>query len=232
MSKQLSLAHFLSSKKRTIESKSEVVSSWSGDAQASATAPTLFDDPKPVTTSQAEDCSVAENSKINSHKKMIDREVQVFCKNYIGLFVNKDQISPNEIYEALTNWLIYSSKYKFPQVKIYQKMWSVCQHSWLSTYPWLSYSLVLQGVFGRYCVLCKRKWSSSDRARNPARQLILKQLTSLYNAHDDIQSHEKSDYHLFSKEHAEKVIVTHCNPEKVINHTLDKEDQQQTITDK
>ena len=78
-------------------------------------------------------------------------------------------------------------------------MRSVCQHSWLSTYPWLSYSHVLSGVVCRYCVLFQRKWSSNDRAKNPLCQLVLKPLTALHKARDVFNPTKKTEYHLFSE---------------------------------
>jgi hypothetical protein len=108
----------------------------------------------------------------------------------------------------------------------------MCQRSWLSTYPWLSYSHTLGGVFCRYCVLFQRKCSSSDRAKNSLGQLVLKPLTSLHKAHDYFQSHRKTDYHLFSEEQAEQFVMTYLDPNKSINRVLDNENQQQEATNR
>jgi hypothetical protein len=118
------------------------------------------------------------------------------------------------MYALLTEPWTSPSKYQFPQVNVHQKMRS-------------SYSLILQGVLCRYCVLFKRKWSEYDTAKSPLGQLVLKPLTSLNNAHHFIQAHEKTDYHLFSKEQAENFIVNYINSNKSIDHILDNENQQQ-----
>ncbi|CAF4138466.1 unnamed protein product, partial [Rotaria sordida] len=91
----------------------------------------------------------------------------------------------------LTDSWTPSSTYKFLQVNVHQRIRSVCRHSWLSTYPLLSYSLTLQGDLCRYCVWFKRRWSAYDPAKNPLSQLVLKPLTSSYNAYHYIQTHEK-----------------------------------------
>jgi hypothetical protein len=122
--------------------------------------------------------------------------------------------------------------YKFPLVHVHQKMRSVCQHYWLHTYSWLSYSSVLQGALCRYCVLFKRKWSAIDRAKNPLGQFVLKPLSSLNKANEHIQAHEKTEYHVFSKEQAENFIINFENPNKAIDLILDNENQEQEATNR
>ena len=108
-----------------------------------------------------------------------------------------------------------------------QKMRSVCQHSWLSTHLWLSHSDMLQGVLCRYCILFQRKSSANDPARNALGQPVVKPLTSLNKANEHFQSHEKTNYHLFSKEQAELFIKNYTDTSKSIDHILDNEYQQQ-----
>jgi hypothetical protein len=80
--------------------------------------------------------------------------------------------------------------------------------------------------------LFKRKWSPSDRAKNPLGQLVVKPLISLHKAHDYFQLHEKTDYHLFSKEQAEQFMLNYSNPNNAIDHILDNEHQQQEATNR
>ncbi len=196
------------------------------DTQAATTSIVTLDETQAATTSEI-NSSVTKKPKLDEYESLSNVEVQALSKSDIGLYLNKDHIPTTEMFAVLTDPWIPSSRYKFPQINMNQKMRSVCQRSWLFTYPCLSYSQTLQGVLRRYCVLFQRKWSASDRAKNSLGQLVLKPLTSLHKAHDYIQSHEKTDYHLFSKEQAERFIMNYSDPNKAIDHILDNENQQQ-----
>ena len=230
MSKQLSLAHFFASNRRT--RSNSPVTTPENQAQSSLPSASTFDETQMVTTSEINCSSVTKKSKPSERESPANVEVQVLNKNDIGLFVNKDHVSNDELYAVLSDPWIPSSHYKFPQIEMNQKVRSVCQHSWLSTYPWLSYSHVLSGVVCRYCALFQRKWSSNDRAKNPLCQLVLKPLTALHKARDCIQSHQKTEYHLFSEEQAEKFVENYLDPNKSIDHILDNENQQQEATNR
>lgn len=225
MSKQLDLTHLFSSNKR-IRTNSPAVAQEEC-AESSLLPITSLYESSIVSTSETGSTSVVKKLKQIDHENLVSTEIQAYNKNDIGLFVNKDNLSTVEMYSLLTEPWAPSSKYQFPQVNVHRKMRSVCRHSWLSTYPWPSYSLILHGVLCRYCVLFKRKWSAYDTAKNPLGQLVLKPLTSLNNAHHSIQTHETTDYHLFSKEQAENFIVNYVNLSKSIDHILDNENQQQ-----
>ncbi len=136
MSKQLNLAHFFSSNKRTRSSSPALTQEHT---QSSPPPPiTTFTETSAAATSEANNSSVTKKSKQIDHENSINRETQVFSKNDIGLFVNKENISDSEKHAALTDPWTPSSTCKFPLVQMHQKMRSVCQHSWLHTYPWLS----------------------------------------------------------------------------------------------
>jgi hypothetical protein len=230
MSKQLNLTHFFSSNKRVRPSSSPIMQQE--QTQSSPTPVLIPDETHTMTTMEINDSTITKKHKSNEQENLTDTAIQATSKNDIGLFVNKDHVSTLEIYGALAEPWTPSGEYNFPKIKVHQKMRSVCQHSWLSTYPWLSYSLILRGVLCRYCVLFKRKWSQTDRAKNPLGQLVLKPLTSLHKAHDYFQLHEKTDYHLFSKEQAEKFTLNYLNPNNAIDHILDSECQQQEATNR
>ena len=109
-----------------------------------------------MTSSEINEDSLRKKSKHDENETLTNKSVQALAKNDIGLFINKDCISANEIYTVLTDPWKPSTQYKFPQVNKNQKMRSICQHSWLSTYPWLSYSDILQGVLCRCCILLQK----------------------------------------------------------------------------
>ncbi|CAF1510380.1 unnamed protein product [Didymodactylos carnosus] len=132
----------------------------------------------------------------------------------------------------LTNPWSPPNNYKFSTLNIYGVARSVCSHSWLSTYPWLSYSHVHGEVFCRYCVLFNRKHAISDRAQNTLGQLVLKPLRSLKDASEFLKRHEKNDYHLLSATQAEYFVKTWSHPETSIDRVLDKEDKDQIITNR
>ena len=230
MSKQLNLTDFFSSNKRT-RSSSPIVTQEERE-ESSSSPISIACEPSVTSTSETDINSMAKKRKQINCDSSVSEEIRIYNKNDVGLFVGKDNLTDAEMYVLLTEPWVPPNKYRFPQVNVHRKMRSVCQHSWLSTYSWLSYSLVLQGVICRYCVLFNRKWSSNDKAKNPLGQLVLKPLTSLNNAHHFIQTHEKTDYHLFSKEQAENFVVNYINPDKSIDRILDNESQQQEVTNR
>ena len=80
----------------------------------------------------------------------------------IGLYVSK-ALSSNDfslLIRLLTKPWAPGSTYVFPKLEQNGKTRSVCQHSWLAKYPWLSYSKIHQGVYCRYCVLFSRQGDS------------------------------------------------------------------------
>lgn len=232
MSKQLNLSNFFKSNKETTNHSTSLDLSQHNLPQPLQTVPVALDEANTTVDTEANNSFVSKKFKPNDCEILTNTEIQPLSKNDIGLFVGKDNISAIEIYDVLTKPWIPPSNYKFPKILIYKIMRSVCQHSWLSTYSWLSYSLVLGGVFCRYCVLFKRRWSSADRAKNSLGQLVSKPLTSLHNANEEIQSHEKTNYHIFSKEQAENFIINFSTPDKAIDRVLDKEDQEQIATNR
>ncbi|CAF2865997.1 unnamed protein product [Rotaria sp. Silwood2] len=197
------------------------------------TAPVITpDEIQIVTTLEINDDLLRKKSNHHENETLTGNNVQALAKKDISLFINKDCIPTGEIYAALIDPWKPSIQYKFPQVNKNQKMRSVCQHSWLTTYPWLSYSSILQGVLCRYCILFQRKSSPNDPAKNALGQLVVKPLTSLNKANEYFRSHEKTDYHLFSKEQAELFINNYTDTSKSIDHILDSEYQQQEASNR
>ncbi|CAF1558144.1 unnamed protein product, partial [Rotaria sordida] len=145
------------SNKRTTDNSTSSALSQHDLPQPLQTVPVVLDESNTTLDIEADSSSASKKFKSNDHETSTDAEIQPFSKNDIGLFVGKDHISATEIHDVLTNPWIPSDNYNFPQVLIHKKMRSICQHSWLSRYSWLSYSLVSRGVFCRYCVLFKRK---------------------------------------------------------------------------
>ncbi|CAF1291909.1 unnamed protein product [Rotaria sp. Silwood1] len=251
MSKQLNLSHFFPSNKRKRQNspvvtqveqpesssipiitpdETEAVATPSitfDESQAMTTPVLTLDEMHTVTTSNINDISMRKKSKQHENETLSNNNAQALGKNDIGLFVNKSCISTNEIYAVLIDPWKPSTQYEFPQVNMNQKVRSVWQHSWLLSYPWLGYFHTLEGVLCRYCILFQRKWSAKDPGKNALGQLVVKPLTSLNKAHDYFRSHEKTDYHLFSKEQAELFIISYTDPSKSIDRILDNEYQQQ-----
>ncbi|CAF3907768.1 unnamed protein product, partial [Rotaria sp. Silwood1] len=197
------------------------------ESQAMTTPVLTLDEMHTVTTSNINDISMRKKSKQHENETLSNNNAQALGNNDIGLFVNKSCISTNEIYAVLIDPWKPSTQYEFPQVNMNQKVRSVCQHSWLLSYPWLGYFHTLEGVLCRYCILFQRKWSAKDPGKNALGQLVVKPLTSLNKAHDYFRSHEKTDYHLFSKEQAKLFIISYTDPSKSIDRILDNEYQQQ-----
>ena len=76
-----------------------------------------LDDTQIVTTSEINDDSLRKKSKHHENETLTNQSVQALAKNDIGLLINKDCISVNEIYAVLTDPWKPSTQYKFPQVK-------------------------------------------------------------------------------------------------------------------
>lgn len=232
MSKQLNLSNFFKPDKKTTDQSTSPCLSPPSLPQSLQTASVLLEEPDTTVDDEPESSSASKKFKPNECEALTNAEIQPLSKNDIGLFVGKDHIPDSEIYDVLTNPWTSSSSYKFPQILIHKIKRSVCENSWLSRYPWLSYSLVLSGVVCRYCVLFKRKCSSTDRAKNSLGQLVSKPLTSLHHAHEEMQCHEKTSYHVFSKEQAENFIINYSTPDNAMDRVLDKEDQGQISTNR
>ncbi|CAF1475314.1 unnamed protein product [Rotaria sordida] len=130
-----------------------------------------LDEISTVLTFEIDNTSLIKKLKQTDHRNLVSTDIQIYNKNNVGLFVNKDNVSTAEIYPMLTDSWTPSSTYKFLQVNVHQRIRSF-----------------------------KRRWSAYDPAKNPLSQLVLKPLTSSYNAYHYIQTHEKTDYHSFSKE--------------------------------
>ena len=95
--------------------------------------------------------SLNQNSNITINIPVNDDDIGLYvlnntAKNDFSL-LNRLLIKP---------W-IPSSNYVFPKIEQNGKNRSVCQHSWLVKYSWLTYSKLHQGVYCRYCVLFSRQ---------------------------------------------------------------------------
>ncbi|CAF1365977.1 unnamed protein product, partial [Adineta ricciae] len=200
--------------------------------QLSTDSTPILTQPSTPVSLEADNLSVTKKVKQRDYENSVNKEVQPCNNKDIGLFVNKEHISDPEIYAVLTNPWVPSSNYKFPLVQMHQKMRSVCQHSWLQTYPWLGYSPILQDVLCCYCVLFKRQCSVADRARNSLGQLVFKPLSSLNKASEYLQLHEKTEYHIFSKQQAENFKLNFEHPNKAIDIILDNANQEQEATNR
>ena len=107
----------------------------------------------------------------------------------IGLYIGTNICKTNASLAHILlnqNW-IPPRAFKFPSIKINGHVRSVCVPSWLSSYPWLSYSVKLEGVVCRYCVLLGRTTSLHDHGQNALGQLVSKPLRSLKNASSYLQ---------------------------------------------
>ncbi|CAM2725127.1 unnamed protein product [Rotaria socialis] len=83
----------------------------------------------------------------------------------IGLYVSK-QLAAKDF--SLLNRLLTKpstppSNYVFTKVEQGGKNRSVCQHSWLAKYSWLTYSEMHKGVYCRHCVLFSRQGAYQTR---------------------------------------------------------------------
>jgi hypothetical protein len=156
----------------------------------------------------------------------LDRQPQ---KNDVGLYIGKDiaKHDPPRAYEMLTERWIPSISFKFPMTTINEQKRSVCVRDWLINYTWLSYSLMLEGVFCRYCVTFGRVWSSSDHARTILGQLVNKPLRSLKDATTYLKLHERTKYHLDSATQASEFLARYNNPSKDVDQLLCMTDEQQ-----
>ncbi|CAF1228488.1 unnamed protein product [Rotaria sordida] len=103
-----------------------------------------------------------------------------------------------------------------------KKKRSVCQHSWLIKYSWLSYSKIHQGVYCRYCVLFSRKGENQALG-----QFINKQLRSLKDAIEYLSNHDKCDYHKFSVNQATECISRYPHANSDVNILLNNINEQQ-----
>ncbi|CAF4097017.1 unnamed protein product, partial [Rotaria sordida] len=135
-------------------------------------------------------------------------------ENDIGLYVSNNTTKNDFplLNRLLTKPWIPPPNYIFPKIEQNGKKRSVCQHSWLIKYSWLSYSKIHQGVYCRYCVLFSRQGGNQALG-----QFISKPLRSLKNATEYLSNHDKCDYHKFSVSQATECISRWQTQNELIN---------------
>ena len=189
--------------------------------------------------------STHDNSNLNNNSELENNEKEVpavvsslstnHCSNSdirlsvndddIGLYVSK-ALSSNDfslLIRLLTKPWAPGSTYVFPKLEQNGRTLSVCQHSWLAKYPWLSYSKIHQGVYCRYCVLFSRQGDS----RKWLGQFVNKPLRSLKDAMIYLSNHEKCDYHKLSISQATECIARFTHSNSDVHALLNNADLQQ-----
>lgn len=219
--KQKDISNYFVSNKRsksdddTDSSKQSTMDS-SHDTKNSHDQEIIIDDEEPAAISSLsidQDC----NSSILSTPATTD-------EYDIGLYVLNNTVKNNLplLNRLLSNPWIPASNYVFPKFEQNGKKRSVCQHSWLAKYSWLSYSKTYQGVYCRYCVLFARQGEKQSLG-----QFINKPLRSLKDALDYLSIHDKCNYHQFSITQATECLTRHSRPNSNVDFLLNNINVQQ-----
>ena len=96
-------------------------------------------------------------------------------------------LSNGEKYKLLTDHFQPSSNFPFPKVFSHGCNWQF-QHKWLSKYPWLVYSKVLNGGFCKFCSLF-----ATERAQLGV--LVNRPFTAWIKVQNIVDGHEKNRFH-------------------------------------
>ncbi|CAM2727678.1 unnamed protein product, partial [Rotaria socialis] len=142
----------------------------------------------------------------------------------IGLYVSNNAAKNNFslLNRLLTKPWISPSNYNYPKIEQSGKRRSVCHHSWLVRYSWLSYSKMHQGIYCRYCVLFSRKGENQSLG-----QLINKPLRSLKDATEYLSNHNECNYHKLSVSQATECVSRYAHTNSDVNILLNNINEQQ-----
>ena len=114
-------------------------------------------------------------------------------------------LSDSEKYAVLTNAWQPDSNYKFPASGNRNLKF---QHSWLQSFPWLTYSPSEDGVYCRYCFLFAPEHVGA-RASQLTCSLVQNSFRQWKKAIEKFEEHQLKQFHLHAKEAAQDFIDIH-----------------------
>ncbi|KAF0705946.1 zinc finger MYM-type protein 1-like, partial [Aphis craccivora] len=155
--------------------------------------------------------SVVEDSQLNP-----PNDVANFCRK---------SLNDNEKYELIVKAWVPDITYKFPT----SSKWKLkFQHSWLRSFPWLTYSAIEDGAYCRICVSFSQKNAGKGNHEN-LKAFIQTSFRSWKKALEKFKEHQNKLYHKDAIEDAHNFRLIFENKRNDVITEIDKGRKQQQL---